>query len=99
LFSELEFDYITDREDAPRFGVDKDPGEVHHTFLKIGQHASRKRGRSLQLGRQEVVLGSGRLFDFDNNEEPNIKITFDELRWITQTSHHRRDVSTLKLKT
>jgi hypothetical protein len=77
--------------------VDKDPGEVHHTFLKIGQHASRKRGSSLQLGRQEVLLGSGRLFDFDNNEDP--KVTFDEVRWITQTSHLRWDVFTLKLKT
>jgi hypothetical protein len=55
---------------------------------------SRERGSSLRLGRQEVVLGSGRLFD--NSEGPNVKLSFDGVRWITQTSHLRWDVFALK---
>jgi hypothetical protein len=38
-------------------------------------------------------------YNFDDNENPNINVIFDEVRWITQASHLRRDVSTLKLKT
>ena len=40
------------------------------------------------------MLGSGRLFD--NNEGPNVKLSFDGVRWITQTSQLRWDVFALK---
>jgi Alginate export len=94
LFSEFKFDYVVGRVGGPRPGVDQAPGDVHQTFLEIGQHVSREHGSSLPLGRQEVVLGSGRLFD--NNEGPNVKLSFDGVRWITQTSHLRWDVFALK---
>jgi hypothetical protein len=94
LFSEFQFDYVAGRTGGPRPGVDEDPGNVHQAFLEMGPHVSREHGSSLRLGRQEVVLGSGRLFD--NNEGPNVKLSFDGLRWITQTSHLRWDVFALK---
>ena len=94
LFSEFKFDYIAGRVGGPRPGVDEDPADVHQTFLEIGSHVSRDHGSSLRLGRQEVVLGSGRLFD--NNEGPNVKLSFDGVRWITQTPHLRWDVFALK---
>jgi len=94
LFSELQFDYDAGRVGGPRPGIDEDPGDFHQTFIEIGPHVSRERGSSLRLGRQEVVLGSGRLFD--NNEGPNVKLSFDGARWITQTSHLRWDVFALK---
>jgi hypothetical protein len=94
LFSEFQFDYVAGRAGGPRPGVDEDPGNVHQAFLEIGPHVSREHGSSLRLGRQEVVLGSGRLFD--NNEGPNVKLSFDGARWITQTSHLRWDVFALK---
>jgi Alginate export len=94
LFSEFQFDYVAGRGGGPRPGIDEDPGNVHQAFLEIGPHVSRERGSSLRLGRQEVVLGSGRLFD--NNEGPTVKLSFDGVRWITQTSKLRWDVFGLK---
>lgn len=94
LFSEFQFDYVAGRAGGPRPGVDEDAGDVHQTFVEIGPHVSREQGSSLRLGRQEVVLGSGRLFD--NNEGPNVKLSFDGVRWITQTSRLRWDVFALK---
>jgi Alginate export len=94
LFSEFQFDYVAGRVGGPRPGVDQAPGDVHQTFLEIGPHVSREHGSSLRLGRQEVVLGSGRLFD--NNEGPNVKLSFDGVRWITQTLHLRWDLFALK---
>jgi hypothetical protein len=94
LFSEFQFDYVAGRAGGPRAGVDEDPGNVHQTFLEIGPHVSREHGSSLRLGRQEVVLGSGRLFD--NNEGPNVKLSFDGVRRITQASHLRWDLFALK---
>ena len=94
LFSEFKFDYIVGRVGGPRPGTDEDRGDIHQAFVEIGQHVSRQDGSSLRLGRQEVVLGSGRLFD--NNEGPNVKLSFDGVRWITQTSHLRWDAFALK---
>jgi hypothetical protein len=94
LFSEFKFDYVAGRVGGPRKGIDEDAGDIHQAFVEIGPHVSRQRGSSLRLGRQEVVLGSGRLMD--NNEGPNVKLSFDGVRWITQTSHLRWDVFALK---
>jgi Alginate export len=57
--------------------------------VEIGRHASRTDGSSPRLGRQEIVLGSGRLFD--NNEGPNVKLSFDGARFITESSKLRWD--------
>jgi hypothetical protein len=86
LFSEFQFDSIAGRTGAPRLGVDEDRGDVHQTFLEIGPHVSHEPGSSLRLGRQEV--GLVRLFD--NNGGPTVKLSFDGVCWITQTSHIRR---------
>jgi hypothetical protein len=94
LFSEWAFDYVAGRAGGPRPNLDEDAGDIHQTFVEIGPHVSGERGSSLRLGRQEVVLGSGRLFD--NNEGPNVKLSFDGARWITQTSHLSVDAFVLK---
>jgi hypothetical protein len=86
LFTELMFDYNAGRNGGPRPGIDEDQGDVHQAFVEIGPHVSSKEGVSLRVGRQEVVLGSGRLFD--NNEGPNVKLSFDGVRWITETSQN-----------
>jgi hypothetical protein len=57
-------------------------------------HVSSERGTSLRIGRQEVVFGTGRLFD--NNEGPNVKLSFDGARLIIQTVHIRWDNFVLK---
>jgi hypothetical protein len=94
FFSEWEFDYVAGRVSGPRPNIDEDAGDIHQTFVEIGPHVSSELGSSLRLGRQEVVLGAGRLFD--NNEGPNVKLSFDGARWITQTTHLRLDAFVLK---
>jgi hypothetical protein len=46
------------------------------------------------VGRQEVVFGSGRLFD--NDEGPNLKLSFDGVRAIAESEHVRLDLFALK---
>jgi hypothetical protein len=94
LFSEFEFDFEDGRNGGPRPGIDEDRGDVHQLFLEIGPHVSAAHGISLRVGRQEVVLGSGRLFD--NNEGPNVKLSFDGFRAIAEGAHVRLDLFALK---
>ncbi len=94
LFSEFQFDFIAGRNGGPRPGTDEDPGDVHQAFVEVGPPASSPRGVSLRAGRQEVVLGSGRLFD--NNEGPNVKLSFDGFRVIAEGSRVRADLFALK---
>src|SRR5580700_11079404 len=94
LFTEFEFDFIADRNGGPRPGIDEAPGDVHQAFLEIGPHVSSPHGMSLRVGRQEVVFGSGRLMD--NNEGPNVKLSFDGFRAIAEGAHARLDVFALK---
>ena len=94
LFSEFEFDFEDGRNGGPRPDIDEDRGDVHQAFLEIGSHVSSPRGISLRVGRQEVVLGSGRLFD--NNEGPNVKLSFDGVRMIAEGAHMRLDLFALK---
>jgi len=94
LFTELQFDYSIGRNGGPRTGIDEDRGDFHQGFLEVGTHVSSEQGTSLRIGRQEVVLGTGRLFD--NNEGPNVKLSFDGARLIMQTAHIRWDNFVLK---
>jgi hypothetical protein len=94
LFSEFKFDYEDGRVGGPRPQIDEDRGDVHQAFVEIGPRVSGPSGVSLRVGRQEVVLGSGRLFD--NNEGPNVKLSFDGLRFIAATANDRLDVFVLK---
>jgi Alginate export len=89
FFTELTFNYVPGRNGGPRPNVDEDKGDFHQGFLELGPHVSRNQGSSLRLGRQEIVLGSGRLFD--KNEGPNVKLSFDGVRSITETAKLRWD--------
>jgi hypothetical protein len=89
FFTEMKFDYIVDRNGGPRPGLDEDRGDFHQGFLEVGPRVSREHGTSVRLGRQEIVLGSGRLFD--NNEGLNVKLSFDGARLITQSARFRWD--------
>jgi hypothetical protein len=89
FFTELTFNYELGRNGGPRPNIDEDRGDFHQGFLELGPHVSRNQGSSLRLGRQEIVFGSGRLFD--NNEGPNVKLSFDGARFITETASLRWD--------
>jgi hypothetical protein len=94
LFSEFEFDFEDGRNGGPRPQIDEDRGDVHQAFVEIGSHVSSSHGISLRAGRQEVVLGTGRLFD--NNEGPNVKLSFDGFRFIIEQARVRLDLFALK---
>jgi hypothetical protein len=94
LFSEFEFDYTDGRNGGPRPGTDEDRGDVHQAFIEIGPHVSGPHGISLRAGRQEVVFGTGRLFD--NNEGPNVKLSFDGFRAIGERGHVRLDLFAMR---
>ncbi|HET6216146.1 MAG TPA: alginate export family protein [Acidobacteriaceae bacterium] len=94
LFSEFGFDYTDGRNGGPRPEIDEDRGDVHQAFLEIGPHVSSRHGISLRVGRQEVVFGTGRLFD--NNEGPNVKLSFDGFRTIAEGAHARLDLFALR---
>jgi len=94
LFSEFEFDYEDGRNGGPRAQIDEDRGDVHQAFIEIGSHVSSPHGISLRAGRQEIVLGTGRLFD--NNEGPNVKLSFDGFRLIAEGAHARLDLFAVK---
>jgi Alginate export len=94
LFSEFEFDYEDGRNGGPRPQIDEDRGDVHQAFLEIGSHVSSPHGISLRAGCQEVVFGTGRLFD--NNEGPNVKLSFDGFRFIAEGEHARLDLFGVK---
>jgi hypothetical protein len=94
VFSEFEFDYEDRRNGGPRPQIDEDRGDVHQTFVEIGSHVSNQQGLSLRAGRQEMVFGSGRLFD--NNEGPNVKLSFDGFRMIAENTNVRLDIFAVK---
>jgi hypothetical protein len=94
LFPEFEFDYEDWRNGGPRPDTDEDRGDIHQALLEIGPHASRPHGMSLRVGRQEVVLGLGPLFD--NNEGPYAKLSFDGFRAIAEGEHVRLDLFALR---
>jgi hypothetical protein len=94
VFCEFGFDYEGGRNGGPRPQLDKDSGDVHQAFLEIGSHVNSPHGISLRAGRQEIVLGSGRLFD--NNEGPNVKLSFDGFRMIAESAHTRLDLFAAK---
>jgi hypothetical protein len=75
FYNEFQFDYIDWRNGGPRPGIDEDRGDVHQSFMDFGADVRSGRGFLLRAGRQEMVFGKGRLLD--NNEGPNVKISFD----------------------
>jgi hypothetical protein len=94
LFSEFEFDFEDGRRGGPRPQIDEDRGDVHQTFVEVGSHVNKSHGLSLRAGRQEVVFGTGRLFD--NNEGPNVKLSFDGFRAIAEGAQARLDLFAIK---
>jgi hypothetical protein len=94
LFTEFQFGYEAYRNGGPRPGLDEDKGDVHQSFLEVGSRVSHERGFSLRAGRQEIVLGSGKLFD--NNEGLNVKLSFDGVRFIAQSRIVRWDAFAAK---
>jgi hypothetical protein len=75
IYNEFQFDYTDFRNGGPRPGLDEDRGDIHQLFFDVGSDVRTGNGVQLRAGRQELVYGRGRLLD--NNEGPNVKLSFD----------------------
>jgi len=77
VFVTLAFDEFTGK--YPRPGIDKDIADGHEGFVEFGGNLHDPHpGWDLIVGRQEVVLGTGRLLD--DNEGVNVRSAFDGVR-------------------
>ena len=77
VFVTVAFDQFTGRYARP--GIDKDIADGHEGFVEFGGNLhDRHPGWDVILGRQEVVLGTGRLLD--DNEGVNVRSAFDGVR-------------------
>lgn len=72
LFAEFGHSAV-DAKDAPHAPTDADPAYVHQAYAEVGTDSAR-----LRLGRQEIGLGSGRLFSV--RDGPNVRRSFDAAR-------------------
>lgn len=77
FFGQLTSALETGRAQGPS-PVDENKLEWQNAFVELGQSNNEGREGKLRLGRQEVVLGSGRLVDV--REGPNVRRTFDGAR-------------------
>ena len=79
LFVTLAFDDVGHKEAGPRPGIDKDIADGHEGFVEFGgQLHNLHPGWDVTIGRQEVVLGTGRFLD--DNEGVNVRSAFDGVR-------------------
>ncbi len=77
VFLTLAFNEFTGK--YPRPGIDKDIGDGHEGFVEFGSNLHDPHpGWDVIVGRQEVVLGTGRLLD--DNEGVNVRSAFDGVR-------------------
>jgi Alginate export len=77
VFVTLAFDEFTGK--YPRPGVDKDIADGHEGFVEFGSNLHDPHpGWDVIVGRQEVMLGTGRLLD--DNEGVNVRSAFDGVR-------------------
>jgi alginate export protein len=77
VFVTLAFDEFTGK--YPRPAIDKDIADGHEGFVEFGGNLHDPHpGWDVILGRQEFVLGTGRLLD--DNEGVNVRSAFDAVR-------------------
>ncbi len=79
VFVTLAFDEVGAKKAGPRPGIDKDIADGHEGFFEFGSNLHNPHpGWDVIVGRQEVMLGTGRLLD--DNEGVNVRSAFDGVR-------------------
>jgi Alginate export len=79
IFVTLAFDEVGGKKAGPRPGIDKDVADGHEGFVELGGNLHNPHpGWDVIVGRQEIVLGTGRLLD--DNEGVNVRSAFDGVR-------------------
>jgi hypothetical protein len=84
VFAELKSNRQQGREPVP-LGADVDRLDIHQAFVDLGVAPP----ALLRIGRQELLYGSGRRI-FPRNG-PNVRGSFDAVRWITRAGGWQAD--------
>jgi hypothetical protein len=80
LFTQFKSDLENDRTGGPRPSVDEDKANIQQMYLDANFPAFDDGSFTLRLGRQELAYGIGRLID--PREGPNVRQSFDGVKWI-----------------
>ena len=96
LFAQLNSALETGRAEGPS-PVDENELAWQNLFLDIGFASADARVLTLRPGRQEIVLGSGRLVDV--REGPNVRRTFDGVRGFSLCDQFRLDLLATRPRT
>lgn len=70
--------------------IDENPLEIHQAFADYSFNSSAKSKLTIRLGRQELSYGSQRLVSV--REGPNNRQSFDAVRSIVTSGHHKLDI-------
>ena len=80
MWGELNSSFENGRVGGPRSVVDEDKLDLHQSFLEVTVLQRPDVVVRLRGGRQEIALGSGRLYAL--REGPNVPLSFDAVRII-----------------
>jgi hypothetical protein len=89
LWTELNSSFENGRVGGPQPVVDVDKLDLEQGFVELGLIQRTRVSVSLRTGRQEIAVGSGRLYAL--REGPNVPQGFDGVRAIAQTKSWRLD--------
>ena len=89
LWTELNSSFENGRVGGPQPVVDVDKLDLHQGFVELGLIQRARVNVSVRTGRQEIAIGSGRLYAL--REGPNVPLSFDGVRAIAQTGAWRLD--------
>lgn len=93
VFSQVKSGVIEDRVGGAR-PPDKDDLDVHQLFMDYNFSTEESRSLTLRVGRQEMSFGSSRLIGF--REGPNIRLSFDGVRLLSQYKQWTLDAFAVK---
>jgi len=89
LWTELNSSFENGRVGGPQPVVDVDKLDLHQGFVELGLIQRARVNVSVRTGRQEIAVGSGRLYAL--REGPNVPMSFDGVRAIAETGAWRLD--------
>jgi hypothetical protein len=77
LFSQIQSGIETGRSGGPR-GVDEDRLDLNQLFMDFSLLSSQNQNLSIRIGRQEIIFGSRRFFNY--RERPNLRLSHDAVK-------------------
>jgi hypothetical protein len=89
VWTEFNSGHENGRTGGPRPVIDEDKLDLHQAFVDVTLGVTRASAAVLRAGRQEMALGSGRMYAL--REGPNVPLSFDGVRAIAHAGPWRLD--------